>query len=170
MKKVKINNKKMWESLAKFAPNKESLLWINRCLEYQGYKLNDNFEIVSIEPEPLSPAPQRDNYNEIKQANTDDELTEFDGIISEMLDEYGEDPDRMKDVVIEKYGRKLLSIAEKEIRTKIADSINIQEMQDEYYKNVLKGEVGMDDDAAGHNSLSYRHGVGDTLNKKRKDR
>ena len=56
----------------------------------------------------------------------------------------------------------------KEIRKKIADSINIQEMQDEYYKNVLKGEVGMDDDAARHNSISYRHGVWDTLNKIKK--
>ena len=47
-------------------------------------------------------------------------MNEFEKVLSEMLDEYGQDPDRMKDSIIAKYG--------KLIRKQIASEIDVDAM------------------------------------------
>lgn len=159
---------------------KEKVYKIISCMTeeqfYEHFRLATEEEIraiVSIKPEPLSPAPQRNNYDEIKQAepkqenspilsnssNTaKNELTEFEKELVGMITfaHYGY-LEKMKwsDWTIAR-AKDLLSIARKEI----AEGINTEKLikQWEYKKIHSNGFFSSERDR-------YKEGVEDTIKK-----
>ena len=145
-----LDNKKMWEAMAKFAPTKETLLWINMCVESQGFKLNDNFEIVPVEEHPEWDKPDickgcnnvkgciacvdGSNWAHIEEPElSHQELTEFEKAVLDIIPDHRTHTDSVEEFA-KRNANRLLSIARKQFIEDCMDPL----YRPQWLKDMLK--------------------------------